>query len=541
MVSAAGAHGFDVRAFGAAGDGHALDTAAIQAAIDACHRSGGGCVHLGPGTFRSGALHLRSHVRLRVAAGAVLQGSADLADYPSPHLLSATDAENVCIEGQGVIDGSGPAFWFPKPGGRDPNFKPERWGWGEIEGFWWSYRERPAEMVRFTRCRRVQVRDVTLRNAPFWTLHVLNSADVSVHGVTIWNPPHGPNTDGIDIDASRDVMVSHCRITTGDDGIVLKNSRSDLGSVAEVPASPGDGPAAHPGDVRPPEAGRGCRNITITNCIITTTCNAFKIGTESRDPFENIAFSNSVLVNDADEPGLRAIAGIAIEMVDGARLSGVVCSNIAMQNVRAPIFIRLGNRGRGQDVPSPGTLSDVLIENVCARGATIASAIAGLPGHPVRGVTLANIRITVEGGGTREMARRELPEREGGYPEATMFGRPSCYGFFCRHVSGLRLSNLDLASTAPDRRPAIDMIDVKDADLDGLRIGLADADEPALRLRNVRNAQIRGARTTAGQGVFLHCAGASRDIVVTGCQLSGVRTAVEIADGTDRSAVEVTG
>jgi hypothetical protein len=515
-----------------------MDTAAIQAAIDGCHRAGGGCVRLEAGTFRSGALRLKSNVRFHVEAGAVLQGTGNLSDYQPPHLLSADDAENVTLEGRGIVDGSGPSFWFRKSGGRDPGFKPERQGWGEIEGFWWDYTERPEQMVRFTRCRNVRVRDITLRNAPFWTLHILNSEDVSIHGVTIRNPLHGPNTDGIDIDASRDVTVSHCRITTGDDGIVLKNSRSDLGSVAEVPASPGDEPSAHRA-VRPAEAGRGCRNITVTNCVITTTCNAFKIGTESRDPFENIVFSNSVLCNDAGEPGLRAISGIAIEMVDGARLAGVVCSNIAMHNVRAPIFVRLGNRGTGQAVPAPGTLSDVLIANVCARGASIASSIAGIPGHPVRGVTLSNLRIAVEGGGTREMARREIPEREGNYPEATMFGRPSCYGFFCRHVSGLRISNLDLASEAPDRRPAIDMIDVEDADIEGLRIASADADEPALRFRDMRGAMIRGVRAAAGQGVFLRCGGASRGIVLSDCELSGVRTAVEMADGSDESAVEV--
>ncbi len=525
-------HRFDVRSFGAAGDGRATDTAAIQAAIDACHASGGGRVMVPPGVFRSGALQLRSNVRFHLEAGAVLQGTERLADYPVPHLLSAADAENVTLEGRGTIDGCGPAYWFPKPGGRDPNFKPERQTWGEIAGFWWDYAERPEQMVRFTRCRNVRVSGVTLRNAPFWTLHVLNSRDVSIRDVTILNPLHGPNTDGIDIDSSHDVMVSHCRIVTGDDGIVIKNSRSDLGSVAEVPAGPTDSPERHRAAVRPPEPGRGCRNIAVTNCVITTTCNAFKIGTESRDPFENVVFSNSVLVNDELEPGLRALCGIAIEMVDGASLAGVVCSNIAMQNVRAPFFIRLGNRGTGQDRPVPGTLSDVLIENVTARGATIACPIVGIPGHLVRGVTLANVRVTVEGGGTAEMAARELPEREDGYPEATMFGRPPSYGLYCRHVSGLRIAGLDLACASPDRRPAIYMIDVEELDVDGLRVERADAGAPALRFRDVRGALIRGARAPQGQGVFLQCGGESRDIVLSGCELSGARRAVEAPAGT---------
>jgi polygalacturonase len=200
-------------------------------------------------------------------------------------------------------------------------------------------------MIEFAQCRNVHISDVTLRNSAGWTLRPVNCNTVVIDGIRIRNPSFGLNCDGIDITASTNVFVSNCDIATGDDAICLK-SESPYG-----------------GEVLP------TKNITVTNCTLTTSCNGFKIGTATEGAFENIVFSNSVIYSDLVPMNARVIGGISIEMVDGGSIDGLVVSNIRMQNVRAPIFVRLGERNR-----KPGTfLRNILIENLDATGAIVTS------------------------------------------------------------------------------------------------------------------------------------------------------------------------
>jgi polygalacturonase len=526
---------YSVRDFGAAGDGAVKDTPAIQAAVEAAYQAGGGTVYLPPGTYLSGPVILKSNVALHLEAGATLLGSTDLADFGAgpeartddgertlvasrdpagfrpPHLIYADGAENVAVEGRGRIDGQGHHFWYFR--GWDRDRKAERQGWGEILGYWWECRERPAQMLRFSRCRGVAIRDVTIENAPHWTVHLLACDGVAVRGVTIRNPLHGGNTDGIDLDGCRDVAVSDCLISTGDDAICLKNSDAD-------------------------GLKRSSRNIAVTNCVLETTCNAFKIGTESRDDFENIVFSNSAVWNRPGYPGLRAISGLAIEMVDGAELRGVTVANISMQNVRSPIFIRLGNLCRGREVKKAGALRDVLISNLRAEGASLPCVIAGVPDGDVRGVTLSDIRITTEGGGTREMAERVIPEREDSYTEVNMFGPLPAWGLYCRHVRDLRLRNVVMERASADARPAVICDDVKELDADGLKLPAADGPQPAVRLKDVQGAFLRGCRAAVGTKAWLGVEGEkSSGVVLAANDLSAAAEPVKLSGGAPAGAV----
>jgi hypothetical protein len=460
---------FDVRAHGAAGDGKSKDTAKIQSAVDACAAAGGGTVYLGPGTYLSGTIVLRDNVTLHLESGATLLGSTDLDDYlpqpgPSPtadantrHLLFARDAANVMVRGQGRIDGQGKTFWAPS--GRVPP-KPED-AWRDVATYDWKALARPSPMVEFFNCKNLVLEDVTLANSAGWTLRPIECDGVTIRGIKIRNAIIGPNTDGIDVVCSRNVFISDCDISTGDDAICLK-SADDYGPLGLT------------------------KNVTITNCVLTCCCNGLKLGTQTKGGFENIAFSNSVIYNDDVPLNARVIAGIAIEMVDGGWVDGVVVSNIRMQRVRTPIFVRLGARH------GAGRLRSVMIENVHATGAILTSSITGIPGYQVEDVTLSGIHIDTEEAGQAAWTTRPIPEQIPNYPEARMFGRLPAYGLYCRHVRGLSLDHVHVETRRPDERPALHCEEVSEVRIDGLDAAAPSTTQPVIRMVNVRDALLTG-------------------------------------------------
>ncbi|MFB3826196.1 MAG: glycoside hydrolase family 28 protein [Bryobacteraceae bacterium] len=514
---------FDVRAHGAAADGKTLDTEAINRAIDVCHGSGGGVVYAGPGTYLAGTVVLKSNVTLYLEAGATLLGSRNIGDYsksPGPpekgdanqkHLVFAGDAENVGLAGPGRIDGQGPAFWQPS-GRKAP---PPEESWRDVATYDWKPLDRASPMVEFAGCRHVRIEDVRLENASGWTLRPVNCDNVVIRGITIRNPVTGPNTDGIDPTGCRNVFISGCLIDTGDDAICLK-SENPYG-----------------------ESVRVTKNITITNCVLTCCCNGLKFGTASRGGFENVTFTNSVIFNERVDPKARVISGIALEVVDGGWLEGVTISNIRMQNVRTPLFLRRGNR-RPRPDGTPGTLRGVLIENVHATGAILTSSITGLPGFDAEDITLSNIRIDTEERGQAAWVAREIPEQEKSYPEARMFGRLPSYGLYCRHVRALRLRGIEVTAAEGESRPALVCDDVKDLDLDGFRSSAIPGEQPVMKLTGTRGAFLRGCCAPEGTGTFLEVAGeASERVSVTASELRGARQAVRLSGGARSSAVSV--
>ena len=477
----------DVRAFGAIGDGRALDTLSINKAIDACHAGGGGVAYVPPGTYLCGTVVLKSNVTLYLEAGSTLLGSATLSDYApqtgpnllgdanQKHLLFARDAENVTLAGPGRIDGQGPAFWAPS-GRKAP--APEE-AWRDVATYDWKALDRPSPLLEFYNCKNLRIQDVRIENASGWTLRPIQCDNVFIRGITIKNPVIGPNTDGIDATCCQNLFISDCHIDTGDDAICLKS---------ESPY--GGGPRVQ-------------KNITITNCVLTCCCNALKFGTATRGGFENVVFSNSVIVNDDVPLNARVIAGIALEMVDGGWVEGVTISNIRMQRVRTPIFIRRGNRSGA----APGALRGVMIENVHATGALLTSSITGLAGFDVEDVTLSNIRIDTEEKGLADWVRREIPEAPKAYPEARMFGRLPASGFYCRHVTGLRMRHVEIKSAPGEARPALFCEDVKDLDVDGLRSSAPAGTQPVIKLVQTRGAWLRGCSAPAGTKTFLEVQG----------------------------------
>ncbi len=485
---------YDVGDYGAKADGKTLCTKAIQKAIDECSRDGGGTVYFPRGTFLSGTIYMKSGVTLRLEAGCTLLGSADLKDYPptvqafrsytdnytDKSLIYGENLERITITGRGTIDGRGQAFKGP-------------------------YKVRPY-MIRFIQCRNVTVEDVTIRNSPMWVQHYLACDDVRIRGITVRSVVNA-NNDGINIDSCQRVIISDCNIRSGDDAIVLKSTSA-----------------------------RSCRNVAVSNCVLSTRCNALKMGTESNGGFENIVITGCSIYD-------TRLAGVALEIVDGGTMDRVVVSNITMNKIGAPIFLRLGNRARpfkkDMEKPGIGALRNVTISNIEASGANATGcAISGLPEAVIENVTLSNIRLSFAGGGTKEDAGRAIDEKPAAYPEYSMFGRLPAYGFYCRHVKGLKMLNVQLQLAKDDRRHALVFEDVEDALVDGLDAPCSPGASSILRLTDVKGVFIRGCRPTVGTDVFLKLQGAqSENVVLAGNDLSGVSKVVERAPDVPKAAL----
>ena len=406
----------------------------IQKAIDKVHRAGGGTVIVPAGDYITGPVELKSGVELHLEMGARLLGVADIASYEkahtvyadgrrSPHcgLIHADFQENIAVTGPGTIDGQGgdPAF---NVGKADPGGRPM--------------------IILFRNCKNVVVKDIRLENSAHWVQYYTDCEGVRVSGVKVYSHCNY-NNDGIDIE-SKDVVVTNCIFDCEDDAICLKGAGDNL-----------------------------CENVSVSNCVAASNCNAVKLGTGSSCGYRNIAISN-IAVRAASEdnfrhwstkiPGVTApvtvISGIAVEVVDGGICENVNISNISMRDVQTPIFIRLGRRGSDC---SASRLRGVTISGVTAVAESMmSSSITGVPGLYAEDIYLSNIDITSPGGGTAEMVDIPVPEAEDTYPENRKLGHSlPAGGLYIRHANNVYLSNVRFHFRKPDARPLIVTDDCK--------------------------------------------------------------------------------
>ena len=462
---------FDVRRFGATGDGKKLDTPAINKAIEAAAGAGGGTVYFPAGDYLSVSIHLKSNVALYIDQGATILGASDKDghkyDDPEPNewgdkkyqdfghshfhnaLVWGEKLENISILGPGKIYGKGMSRSDKQPpGGGD-------------------------KAIALKLCRNVIIRDVTIRKGGHFAILA-----TGVDNMTIDNVKMDTDRDGMDIDACRNVRISNCTVNSPwDDSICLKSTFAL-------------------GEARP------CENITITNCQVSgydegtfldgtfkreekqryshkTTTGRIKFGTESNGGFKNVTISNCVFDYSR---------GLALETVDGGLLEDVTISNITMRDIQnAPIYLRLGARMRGPEGVPVGKFRRVLISNVVIHNAPDQSVIiAGIPENPIEDVRLENIRIDYAGGGTEKMAATRPSDMVKGYPEPANHGPTPSYGFFIRHVNGLEMSDINLTYDKPDVRPPFVVENVKGAEFANVK-ARRDSSNPVFILRNVQN------------------------------------------------------
>jgi polygalacturonase len=497
---------FDVKSFGAKGDAKTLDTAAINKTIDAAAAAGGGTVFFSAGNYLSVSIHLKSNIALYLDQGATIVAAETAPgvayDPPEPNqwdsyqdfghshfhnsLIWGENLENISILGPGKIwgkglvrsgnqsrtkeqnaalgnapsDPRGGPFGYPNP--RDA-VEP---GWGN-------------KSISLKLCRNVIIRDITILHGGHFAILA-----TGVDNLTIDNLKIDTNRDGIDIDACKNVRISNCSVNSPfDDGICPKSSYA-LGYA------------------------RATENVTITNCQLSgydegtfldgtykrefrnqngtfSPTGRIKFGTESNGGFKNITVSNCVFDYSR---------GLALESVDGALLEDVTITNITMRDIsNSPIFLRLGNRARGpKEKTTVGALRRVIISNIVVYNADPkqASIISGIPGHPIEDVRLSNIRIYSQGGGTKEQAALDPPEKEDAYPEPTMFGELPAYGFFIRHVKALQINDVEVSYIKEDARPPFVMNDVKGADFFRLR-AQHGANVPTFALKEVEGFSVQ--------------------------------------------------
>ena len=471
-----GGSAFSVRDFGAKGDGQAIDTAAVNRAIEAAAQAGGGTVLFPAGTYACFSIHLANNIELHLERGATLLAAEgaqyDAAEPNTPweayqdfghnhwhnSLIWGEGLHDVSITGAGLIYGKGLSRgWGAGPKAEDP-------GVGN-------------KAIALKNCRNVLLRDFSiLQGGHFGILAT------GVDNLTIDNLVIDTNRDGMDIDCCHNVRVTNCTVNSPwDDGICLKSSYG-LGYA------------------------RATENVTIANCyvsgywvlgsVIDGTWKKYgpgdhiygtgriKFGTESNGGFINIAVSNCVF---------EGCQGLALETVDGALLEDVSITNITMRNIiTSPIFLRLGARLRGpKESTKVGTLRRVKISNIVCWNAEakICSVISGIPDASIEDLSIHDVLIVSKGGGTAEQAAGLLPESEKKYPEPDMFGATPAYGFFVRHVKGLSMSNIQLRTEDPDARPAIVLDNVDGARFFNFQAETSGA--PVFLLRKAENFAIR--------------------------------------------------
>jgi hypothetical protein len=464
---------------------------------------------------------LKSNVTLYLEAGAVILGSTVVTQYtpkPGPdanadagqrHLIYARDAENVSIVGPGRIDGQGKSFWVSS--GRKP--APESEQWSDARHLDWKPRERVSPMIELVNCTNLRIESIEIVGSSGWTLRPINCNRVVIHGIVIRNPAIGPNTDGIDLTGCSHVVISDCIIDTGDDAICLKS---------ENPY--GDTP-------------RLSQNIAVTNCILTSSTNGFKIGTATQGGFENITFSNSTIVSNAPDIASRMVAGLAIEMVDGGWIDGLVISGIQIDDARAPLLIRAGHRSR--PFPSGKTgIKGVLIEGVHATGAILTSSITGIPGMDVEDVRLSDIHIDTVMPGNKEWVRSPVPEVVAEYPQSRMFGWLPASGLYCRHVRGLSLRDVSFTAPAQEWRNTMIFDDVCQLTVDGFRTTPPVAGIPPLVLTDTRDVWITGTVAPANSSALAKIEGSkTSNLLISGCDIRGAAKLADVSSNVNADAV----
>jgi polygalacturonase len=517
---------YDIRDFGARSDGKTLDTAAMQAAINACHKDQGGTVLVPAGVFVIGSVEMKSNITLHIAAGGTLLGSGHGKDYFAADaiplhgdatledgnvgLIFAVHAENITIEGPGTIDGQGAQFLSPAKGVPSP------------AGL--SSHKRPYHLL-FYQCRNLTVRDIFLKDSAYHSIRVVECHFAWFHGIHIHSRVIH-NNDGFHFISSEYVHITDCDIQSQDDACALFGS---------------------------------CKFVTVTNSSFSTRWSVFRFG---GGVAENITVSNCIL---------NEVYGCPIKMRcgPGSRFENISFSNLVMNKVTGPISIGLSPHGyhhRSVDKSdqkttepkiSPGVVRNISFNNIRA---TVTKpeplTDAGFQSHYNPGevfscitlnafdevflenINFNDVHVTFPGGGTAAQAAvRNVPKVAGEY--YTM-GVPPSYALFARNVRGLTLENVRFEMAAPDLRPAVVLDHVSDAAVNGFSVQGNQNMESVLRFIDTQDTLLSAVRLLKSAAVFLQVEGtANQDIILDGGDFSKANQPLAFKYGAAEKSVKL--
>lgn len=407
MKALAMATHYNVRDFGAVGDGSGNNTEALQAAIDACAEAGGGIVFLPPGNYLTGTIFLKDNVNLHLSGGAVITGSGDLNDYKSSqysrkserdrtsgtHLIVAQNARNVSISGTGSVDGNASAFFEADSTGGRTTIK------GDV---------RTSQMVVFCDCENVKISDVFLKNSPYWHLFIYGCREVQIRGVRIKSHPDTRTNDGLDIDSCVNVVVNDCLIESQDDCVTV---RCDNG---------------------PFDDKRNCENISVANCVLRTDCCGVRVGVGSGE-IRNVVFGNIVITNAA--VGIDVI-GRYTDKGEGVGIENVIFSNFII-HARVPFFLTPGYGGKK-------TVKRMSFDNIMAF-AESCSYLGGLPDVKSSEISMSNVKFVIQSGVDNAPGKNDLISEWSarGYT-AGSHSVKAPYGLWLEHLEFSEFKNIQI-------------------------------------------------------------------------------------------------
>jgi len=431
---------YNIADYGGIGDGKAICTKALQSALDACNKNGGGEVAIPAGIFIIGTVHLKSNVNLHLQAGAILRGSADLNDYedfyagpPYSHIhkgmLFTEDAENITIDGEGQIDGNGDTFFdltmAKKLSPNDTKYTRQKDNFRHVaEGIGDGPvvpKDRPYQMFVFSNCKKITIKNILITTAPMWCMHFADCDAVHVSGIRLWNNLLAPNADGIDVTSCTNVIIEGCDIRAGDDAIAIVGYSHHF-------KIPGFKHLLHPSG-----------NIIIDNCNLQSYSSGIRIGFLDQNSVKNIHVSNVNITNST--------RGIGIFVRDQGSLEDITFSNINIEtHLRTgdwwgngePIHI---SAVRGKDSVKLGQIKHVLFENIICRGEN-GMLIYGSSESIIEDISFDHIRFELTDTKLNDVAGGNIDLR-GSSLEKSLF-ESDIAGLYAQYVSGLRINDFQL-------------------------------------------------------------------------------------------------